>query len=139
MTTNSLDVPRLPKMPSSIYEQFSTPLAKPPAVRSDTPEPEDRPYRVSLYREVAKVVTQQGVDSDVFRPTIGEFITKIENEPKQFEKKRGKLKDARSADVRFSDGIAWRAMFVVDDDNRVVRVLALAPHHVAYEDAQRRV
>ncbi len=67
-------------------EQFSTPLAKPPAVKSDTPEPDDRPYHVSFHREVAKIVTQHGVDSGLFRPTIGELITALENQPSSSRK-----------------------------------------------------
>ncbi len=108
-------------------------------MKSDTPEPDGRPYHVSFHREVAKIVAQHGVDSGLFRPTIGELITALENQPKQFEKKRGKLKDARAAEVQFSDGVAWRAVFLIDEDRRVVRVLALGPHDTAYADAQRRI
>jgi len=108
-------------------------------VKSDTPEPDGRPYHVSFHREVAKIVAQHGVDSELFRPTIGELITALENHPKKFEKKRGKLKDTRAAEVQFSDGVAWRAVFLIDEDRRAVRVLALGPHDAAYADAQRRI
>jgi hypothetical protein len=80
-----------------------------------------------------------GVDSESFRPTIGELISALETDPKQFPKKRGKLKDARAADAKFADGVTWRAVFTVDESLREVYVLSLDPHDAAYAAAEKRI
>lgn len=137
-TMSSLVVPPLPKASSSTPERFSAPSTKPP-VSSGTAELDDQPYRVKLHRAVEKIVAKYGVDSDVFRPKIEDLIDALGADPKQFPKKKGRLRDARAADVRFADGITWRAVFVVDENTMTVKMLSLAPHDVAYAEAERRV
>jgi hypothetical protein len=62
----------------------------------------------------------------------------LASNPKQFPKKSGKLATMRAAEIRFADGVVWRAVFELSESERVVRVLALGPHDEAYEAAQRR-
>jgi hypothetical protein len=67
------------------------------------------------------------------------LFAELETNPKQFPKKKGKLKDARAADVSFADGVTWRAVFTLVEDTRIVKVLSLAPHDVAYDEAKGRL
>jgi hypothetical protein len=80
-----------------------------------------------------------GRDSEIFRPTIGQLIDALKSNPKQFPKKNGPLKDARAADLRFAEGVVWRAVFTVDESGRTVKVLSLSRHDVAYNEATRRI
>jgi hypothetical protein len=73
-----------------------------------------------------------------FRPTIGNLIDDLERDPKRHPKKNGKLAGTRAASLTFADGIAWRAVFTVDERSRVVRIIALGPHDEAYKNALRR-
>lgn len=79
------------------------------------------------------------MDSQTFRPTIGELVRELKVNPKQFPKKTGKLKTARAAPVKFADGIEWRAVFTLNEDARIVRVIALDPHDTAYGTAINRI
>ena len=79
-----------------------------------------------------------GAESAVFRPTLAELKASREVDPKQYPKKRGKLKDARAAALTFRGGVAWRAVFTISDQTRTVRVIALEPHDDAYRNAKRR-
>jgi len=105
---------------------------------SATPAPADRPWRVSFHPQVAKVISNYGLDNTVFRPTLGELHKALQSNPKQFEKKRGTLRDLRSAALSYADGIAWRAVFSLDEGARIVRVRSIAPHDVAYKEAKNR-
>jgi len=97
-------------------------------------------WRVKLHREVANVIDEYGgLDTDIFRPKISELIDELERDPKQFPKKKGSLKDARSAEVIFGDGVVWRCVFVLDEQTRTVRVRSLDEHDRAYRDARRRI
>lgn len=104
---------------------------------SATPAPGVRLWRVKFHREVAKLIAKHGNDNDV-RPALGELWRALESDPKQFAKKRGALRGARAADITYADGVAWRAVFTLDEAERVVKVLALDPHDVAHEAAARR-
>jgi mRNA-degrading endonuclease RelE of RelBE toxin-antitoxin system len=66
------------------------------------------------------------------------LLRALETNPKQFPKKHGKLGTVRAADVRFRDGVVWRAVFSLDEATRTVLVQALGPHDTAYADAERR-
>lgn len=66
------------------------------------------------------------------------MVEDLETDPKRYAKKRGKLADARSYRIRFR-GTAWRAVFTVDDDARVVSIIALDRHDEAYRQAERRI
>ena len=44
----------------------------------------------------------------------------------------------RAANLRFR-GAAWRLVFTLDDECRIVTVLALGPHDRAYTEAERRL
>lgn len=74
----------------------------------------------------------------MFRPRIRDLIEALESNPKQFEKKKGPLKHARSVTIAFADGIVWRCVATLNESERIVRVLALGPHDDAYIDASRR-
>lgn len=134
-------VPPLPKTSSSTRKHSSPRSTKPTDDPPNaTAERGGRPWRVRLHREVAKTVAAHGgFEAEIFRPTIGELVAALEYNPKQFPKKHGKLKDARAADVTFGDGIVWRAVFTLDEEARLVKVLSLGPHDEAYEDAKRRI
>lgn len=116
----------------------SPPSTKQPVKSIATATPAVHVYRVDFHREVAKLVAFHGLESDDFRPTIAALITALRTDPKQFPKKKGKLKERRAASIKFADGVAWRAVFSVDDATGIVRVLALGPHDEAYAKAERR-
>lgn len=138
-TRNSLDVRPLPMMSSSTRGHSSKrSMKRREAKSSDTPEPGVLLWRVELHREVAKLIAKHGDEDAVFRPTLSELLRALETNPKQFPKNRGALRHARAADVTYADGITWRAVFTLDDDTRVVRILSLAPHDAAYDEAKRR-
>ena len=80
-----------------------------------------------------------GVGSEQFRPSIGDLINELESNPKRYPKKQGKLKSARSAPLRYSKAVTWRAVFTVDEVARVVLVIALGPHDQAYDEAEHRI
>jgi mRNA-degrading endonuclease RelE of RelBE toxin-antitoxin system len=69
---------------------------------------------------------------------LRELTEELQTNPKQFPKKQGKLKNRRAADLRFGDGVAWRAVFEIDEAARVVYVTALEKHDEAYRSAKRR-
>jgi hypothetical protein len=138
--TNSLVVPLPAMMSSSTPKRSSTRLTKPPDDRSSVTAARDgRGWRVRFHREPAKLVAKYDRDDPAFRPTLGELVKALATNPKQFEKKRGKLKDCRAVEMVFTDRVAWRAVFVIDEVARSVKVLALGPHDVAYADAIRRI
>jgi hypothetical protein len=73
-----------------------------------------------------------------FRPTLRELLEALRDDPLQFPTKRGKLKNARSASLRFA-ATSWRLVFDVNVSQHLVRVLSIAPHDAAYYRAERRV
>lgn len=83
-------------------------------------------------------IAQYGLGSNIFRPTLAVVFRALETNPKQFPKKRGKLGGVRAAELRFRDGVVWRAVFSLDEVTRTVLVQALGPHDTAYADAARR-
>lgn len=133
----------------SIREMMSSSTRGPSSPRStrlqdersnDTAELAGHLWTVKLHPKVAKTIAAHGgEDSGKFRPTIGALISALENNPKQFTKKHGQLRDARAAEITFAKGAVWRAVFVVDAATRIVKVLALGPHDEAYIDAKRRI
>jgi len=153
MTTNSLAVPRLPPTSSAMFAIFSghstkttklprqTQEAPPRALRcADTATPGvARRWSVEAHREVRKLIALYGLEADIFRPSLAELLAALEANPKQFPMKRGKLKNARAADVTFRNGVVWRAVFTLDEPSRVVRLLALGPHDTAYSESERRI
>jgi mRNA-degrading endonuclease RelE of RelBE toxin-antitoxin system len=120
----------------SMRVRSSTRSTKP--TRFDTAVPDgQKPWRVELHREVGKDVACYGLCDPSFSPTLGELISALEANPKQFPKKSGKLKTARAAELKFK-GVTYRAVFVLDESARVVSVLALDPHDAAYKSAIAR-
>jgi hypothetical protein len=107
--------------------------------QNDTAERDVPEWIVSFHPEVLKLIAKHGLDSPLFRPTLGQLISRLERDPKRFAKKQGRLRRARAADIRFADGAVWRAVFVLDESTRRVFVCALAPHDVAYNEAERRI
>jgi hypothetical protein len=73
-----------------------------------------------------------------FSPTLEELLGLLEQNPKQFPKKKGKLKGARAASLKFKK-VSFRAVFVLDEASRQVLVLSLDPHDVAYQRATKRL
>lgn len=73
-----------------------------------------------------------------FNPTIDELIISLLDDPKQFPKKQGALATARAAGL-FRKGVAFRAVFTIDESKRMIDVLAIAPHDEAYALASRRI
>lgn len=107
---------------------------------SGTAEPGDRRRRVSFHRDVARVVAAHGgAEGDFFRPQIRALVELLEADPKRYPKKSGRLKRCRSAAITVDNGVVWRAVFVVKEREREVRIIALGPHDRAYKDAGRRL
>lgn len=107
---------------------------------NDTAAPGDRLWSVKFHSQVARtIVAHGGPNSKAFRPMISKLIDELERHPKRFPKKKGVLEDARSAELIFADGVAWRAVFTLDARTHVVKVLALGPHDAAYRDAKHRL
>ena len=139
-TQNSLVVPPLPTTSLSTPTYSLMPSTKPPGDQSSgTPAPAGRPWRVELHRAVAKLIARCDLEDATFRPTIGELLIALRSDPKRFEKKQGQLAGTRAADIWYADGVAWRAVFMLDEEARVVKLLSLGPHDVAYGQAKRRL
>jgi hypothetical protein len=146
-TKKSLTIGRSPH--GSIAETMSS-LTQPPfsalstkrrgAKSNDIVEPGAQDWSVKLHAKVIKTIAAHGgLQSGAFRPDIGDLIDHIRQNPKQFPKKQGALRDLRAADVIFADGMVWRAVYTLDEATRTVRVVALGPHDAAYRDAERRL
>src|SRR5580658_1475727 len=138
-TTTSSSVASTNPIPSSSTPTISLlPSPMPNGTGCGTATPEGPPWRVPWARKPEKVARRYGLHSAIFRPTLGQLVRLLEIEPKRFPKKRGRLRDARAAELLFADGIAWRAVFTVSESTRTVRILAVGPHDRAYEEAERR-
>lgn len=96
-----------------------------------------KPWTVELHRQVGKEVAGYGLLNPRFSPTLRELLDALAANPKQFKKKKGKLRDARAADLRF-DNTTFRAVFILDEAAHVVFVLSLDAHDEAYRRATRR-
>ncbi|HTV74789.1 MAG TPA: hypothetical protein VME66_13920 [Candidatus Acidoferrales bacterium] len=105
---------------------------------SDTPKPDDPAWRVEFQPRVARTIARFGIANADFNPTIAELILELEREPKQFPKKTGKLSAMRAASLRYHT-TAWRLVFVLDERQKLVIVIAFDRHDEAYRDAARRV
>jgi hypothetical protein len=140
MTQSSVVAPSLLTMSSSMPRRSSKPSTKRAETKSSaTVEPDDLRWRVSFHREPAKVFARYTLIDPVFRPTLGDLVSALAADPKQFPKKQGRLKSCRAAEVVFQNGTVWRAVFTLDDAAKTVKVLALGPHDAAYRDAEGRV
>ena len=121
---------------SSTPTPSSTRSRKP--TKFDTAVPAGQnPWTVELHREVAKDVARYGLRDIRFTPSLRELIDALAANPKQFEKKKGKLKAARAADLQFKN-VTFRAVFILDEAARTVSILSLDPHDEAYRNAKRR-
>lgn len=80
-----------------------------------------------------------GLDSRAFRPPLRWLYRALQQNPKQFIKKKGALAHVRAANIRFADGVEWRAVFGLDEQRRTVHLVALGPHDVAYAQGKRRL
>jgi len=144
-TRRSLAVPPMRAKTLSTQTRSSKPSTKPqgpPAKESGaTADAGDRPWRVRLHPKVAKQIAgySAGTASPLFRQTIGAIIEALKTDPKQYGKKKGTLKDARAADLRYNDGITYRAVFTIDEGEHAVDVLALDPYDKAYQVASNRI
>jgi mRNA-degrading endonuclease RelE of RelBE toxin-antitoxin system len=97
-----------------------------------------RPWTVEFATSAAREIRGYGLDDARFRPTLRELLEALKQNPLQFPAKRGKLKDARAAGLRFA-GASWRLVFVVSISQHRVRVVSVAPHDAAYDRAKRRI
>jgi mRNA-degrading endonuclease RelE of RelBE toxin-antitoxin system len=95
-------------------------------------------WTVELHRAVGKDVAGYALCDPGFAPPIRELIAALEANPKQFPKKKGPLKDARAADLKFKN-VTFRAVFTLDEKTRIVFVLSLDPHDSAYDLAKTRI
>lgn len=78
-----------------------------------------KPWHVKLYRDVGKLVAKIGLEDRRFCPTLRELVDALKANPKQFPKKKGKLKDARAAELSFK-GVTFRAVFTLNEGTREV-------------------
>ena len=97
-----------------------------------------RPWAVEFGTGAAREIRGYGLDDARFRPTLRELLNRLKQNPLQFPTKRGKLKGARAAGLRFA-GVSWRVVFIVNISQHRVRVLSVAPHDAAYDRAERRL
>ena len=97
-----------------------------------------RPWAVEFAASAAREIRGYGLDDPRFRPTLRELLEALKKNPLQFPTKRGKLKGARAAGLRFA-GASWRVVFVVSVSQHRVRILSVAPHDAAYDRAERRL
>ncbi len=97
-----------------------------------------KPWSVEIGTSAARDVRGYGLDDTRFRPTLRELVEALKRNPLQFPTKRGKLKNARAAGLKFGSS-TWRIVFVVNVAEHAVRILSVGPHDVAYERAQRRI
>ena len=95
-------------------------------------------WTVEFHREVAKDIAGYGLCDPRFTPPLRELIDALSANPKQFEKKKGKLKDARAAEMKF-ENVVLRAVFILDEAARSVYVLSFDPHDEAYAKAKARI
>lgn len=79
-----------------------------------------------------------GLANPAFRPKLAHLVAELKRDPKQFPKKSGKLANARAASLRYRGRESWRAVFRLDEAERSVYVMSLAPHDDAYDAAKRR-
>jgi mRNA-degrading endonuclease RelE of RelBE toxin-antitoxin system len=82
------------------------------------------------------VVARHGLEDPDFNPTIAEVIAELERDPKQFEKKFGKLAGIRAAPLRYRNA-PWRMPFLIDERTRIVTVITIDKHDAAYRAASR--
>ncbi len=85
-----------------------------------------------------RIIDGYGLENQQFKPALAQLLAALKRDPKRFPKKSGSLDAARSAKLRFR-GAAWRAVFTLDEERRVVTILSLAPHDRAYAEAERRL
>ena len=99
-------------------------------------EPADRAWRVKLARAAQRVVTRFGYDDPDFSPSLKDVLEALEHDPKQFEKKAGKLAGIRAAPLRYRNA-PWRIPFILDEREHAVLVLTIDKHDAAYRAASR--
>ena len=95
------------------------------------------PWRVEFHRDVGKDIAGYALRDPGFSPPLRELLAALEANPKQFPKKKGPLKKARAAHLRFKT-VTFVAAFAIDESAHAVFVLAFDPHDKAYRKAARR-
>lgn len=94
-------------------------------------------WQVEFQPSVARRVAKLGIANPDFNPTIAEVLLELERDPKQFEKKSGKLAKMRAVELRYRNAV-WRLVFTLDEKECVVICIALDKHDEAYRSAERR-
>lgn len=85
---------------SSTQRSSSTQSTK--QTKYDTAVPAgQKAWHVKLHRDVGKQIAGYALSDKRFSPTLRQLIAALEAKPKQFPKKKGKLKDARAAELSF--------------------------------------
>jgi len=92
-------------------------------------------WRVAFHKQVGKEVAGYGLLDARFAPTIRELIDALTANPKQFLQKKGKLKDARAAHLKF-ENVEFVAVFTLNEAARFVTILSLASHDTAEQSAE---
>lgn len=113
-------------------------MPKPPRARGTGEATSGRPWAVGFGTSAARDVRGYGLDDPRFRPTLRELVEALKQNPLQFPTKRGKLKHARAASLKFG-GSSWRLVFAVSMTEHRVRILSVGPHDTAYDRAKRRI
>lgn len=91
-------------------------------------------FHPKAYKEAQSLVKMNPDSGAKFR----EYIELLSTNPYQFPKKYGKLKECRSCNFGVG-GDSWRLVFIVLEDQNIVKILAVGAHDRAYSSAQRRI
>lgn len=59
------------------------------------------------------------------------MIDDLEVNPKRFPKKKGNFSHTRAYRLRYR-GVQWRALFILDEEQKIVTVFRLVPRNIAY-------
>lgn len=96
-----------------------------------------RTWRDEYHPAAAREVL--ALSSSAARTTrIRSAVAKALQSPYLTEKKRGRLKGCRAIEFTIG-GVTYRGVYEIDETRRVLYFLAVGPHDVAYERAERRI
>ena len=92
------------------------------------------PYRVELVRDAEKDLRRLRPWTDL----VTRQLLRLEQEPRAGHLLSGILQGTRSLEFSLKGSGAFRAVYVVLDDDRVCVVLIVGPHENIYDRAERR-
>jgi mRNA-degrading endonuclease RelE of RelBE toxin-antitoxin system len=109
------------------------PSKKPTRSATATPAaPAARKWVVEVHKEVAKDIAHYGLSCPGLMPSWQDLVEQLEENPKRFPKKQGKLKRARAAQLKHLN-VVYRVAFVIEEARRSVRIVACSLHDQAYK------